>query len=61
MHGQHRKLDPSRVLTLKRQGLSNVQIARRLGVTHGAVSQILYKLRVDDDRPVRKRAACNEH
>ena len=53
MHGQHRKLDPSRVLTLKRQGLSNVQIARRLGATHGAISQILCKLRVDDGRPVK--------
>lgn len=59
MHGQYRKLDPSRVLKLKRQGLSNAQIALRLGVTQGAVSQILCKARVDDSSPV-KWAAFNE-
>ena len=44
MHGQHRKIDPSRVMALKRQGLSNVQIARRLGVSSGAVYQVLRRI-----------------
>ena len=60
MHGQYRKLDPSRVLALKRQGLSNIQIARRLGVTHGAVSQVLGKVRDADTGPVRIGAELNE-
>lgn len=38
-----RKLDPSKVLKLKRQGLSNSQIAQRLGVTQGAVYHVLRK------------------
>ena len=47
MHGQRRKIDPSRIMTLKRQGLSNVQIARRLGVSSGAVYQVLRKIVLD--------------
>lgn len=43
VHGQYYKLDHSKVLKLKRQGLSNTQIALRLGVTQGAVSQVLRK------------------
>lgn len=43
MYGQHRKLDPLRVLTLKHQGLSNKQIAQRLGVTSGAIYHVLCK------------------
>ncbi|MGE5242077.1 MAG: helix-turn-helix domain-containing protein [Bacteroidota bacterium] len=39
-----RKLDPMKVLKLKRQGLSNSQIAQRLGVTQGAIYHVLRKL-----------------
>lgn len=39
-----RKLDPVKVLKLKRQGLSNSQIAQRLGVTQGAIYHVLRKL-----------------
>jgi DNA-binding NarL/FixJ family response regulator len=38
-----RKLDPQKVLKLKQQGLSNNQIAERLGVTQGAVYHVLRK------------------
>ena len=44
MHGQYRKLDLSRVLTLKRQGLSNKQIAQRFGVTQGTVYYFLRRV-----------------
>jgi transcriptional regulator len=60
MHGRYRKLDPSRVLTLKRQGLSNAQIAIRLGATNGAISQVLGKHRVDDARPAKTGTALND-
>lgn len=43
MHGQYRKLVPEKVLVLKRQGLSNAQIAQRMGVTQGAVCYVLRK------------------
>jgi len=52
MHGQYRKLDLSKVLTLKRQGLSNQQIAQRFGVTHGTVYYFLR--RVGDGQPARE-------
>ena len=38
-----RKLDPMKVLKLKRLGLSNAQIAQRLGVTQGAIYHVLRK------------------
>ena len=38
-----RKLDPQKVLKLKQRGLSNSQIAQRLGVTQGAVHHVLRK------------------
>jgi len=38
-----RKLDSQKVLKLKQQGLSNNQIAQRLGVTQGAVYHVLRK------------------
>ena len=38
-----RKLNPQKVLKLKQQGLSNSQIALRLGVTQGAVYHVLRK------------------
>ncbi len=38
-----RKLNPQKVLKLKQQGLSNNQIAQRLGVTQGAVYHALRK------------------
>ena len=38
-----RKLDPQKVLKLKQRGLSNSQIAQRLGVTQGAVYHVLRK------------------
>ncbi|MBI3545907.1 MAG: helix-turn-helix domain-containing protein [Gammaproteobacteria bacterium] len=38
-----RKLDRAKVFKLKKQGLSNSQIARRLGVTHSAVHHVLNK------------------
>jgi transposase len=39
-----RKLDPLKVLKLKRQGLSNSLIAQRLGVTQGAIYHVLRKM-----------------
>jgi transposase len=39
-----RKLDPVKVIKLKRQGLSNALIAQRLGVTQGAVYHVLRKM-----------------
>jgi DNA-binding NarL/FixJ family response regulator len=41
-----RKLDPVKVIKLKRQGLSNSLIAQRLGVTQGAVYHVLRKMDV---------------
>ncbi len=46
MYGQYRKLNPKKVLTLKQQGLSNTQIAQRLGVTQGAIYNVLHKIDV---------------
>ena len=43
MYGQYRKIDPAKVLKLKSQGLSCVQIARRLNVSVAAVSHVLRK------------------
>lgn len=43
MHGQYRKIDHAKLLRLKSQGLSNVQIARRLGVTEATVGCALNK------------------
>ncbi|MEW6330479.1 MAG: hypothetical protein AB1560_03365 [Pseudomonadota bacterium] len=43
MYGQHRKIDPSRVLAFKRRCLSNTQIARCLGVTTGDICHALRK------------------
>jgi len=39
-----RKLDPLKVRKLKGQGLSNAQIAQRLGVTQGAIYHVLRKV-----------------
>ena len=39
-----RKLDPLKVRKLKQQGLTNTQIAQRLGVTQGAIYHVLRKL-----------------
>ena len=39
-----RKLDPEKVIKLKRQGLSNALIAQRLGVTQGAIYHVLRKM-----------------
>ncbi|BAV32447.1 hypothetical protein SCL_0123 [Sulfuricaulis limicola] len=41
-----RKLDPLKVRKLKQQGLTNTQIAQRLGVTQGAIYHVLRKLDV---------------
>jgi transcriptional regulator len=41
MYGQYRKIDPAKVLKLKSQGLSGVEIARRLDVSVAAVSLVL--------------------
>lgn len=41
MYGQYRKVDPSKVLKLKSQGLSSIQIARRLDASVAAVSLVL--------------------
>jgi len=38
-----RKLDPLKVRKLKEQGLTNTQIAQRLGVTQGAIYHVLRK------------------
>lgn len=43
MYGQYRKLNAEKILTLKRQGLSNIQIAQRFGVTQGAIYSVLRK------------------
>ncbi len=43
MYG-HRILDPQRVLSLKRQGFANAEIARRLGVTTSAIYHVLKKI-----------------
>lgn len=45
-----RKLDPMRVVKLKRQGLSNALIAQRLGVTQGAVYHVLRKMDITGGR-----------
>jgi len=52
MHGQYRKLDLSKVLTLKRQGLSNQQIAQRFGVNQDTVYYFLRRVR--DGQPARE-------
>ena len=41
MHGQCRKIDPSKILKLRSQGLSSVQIARRLGLSVSGVSRVV--------------------
>jgi len=38
-----RKLDPLKVRKLKELGLTNAQIAQRLGVTQGAIYHVLRK------------------
>lgn len=43
MAKRFRKLDPLKVRKLKSQGLSNAQIAQRLGVTQGAIYHVLRK------------------
>ncbi len=43
MAKRFRKLDPLKVRKLKGQGLSNSQIAQRLGVTQGAIYHVLRK------------------
>ncbi|WP_372522902.1 hypothetical protein [Sulfuricaulis sp.] len=45
-----RKLDPVKVIKLKRQGLSNSLIAQRLGVTQGAVYHVLRKMNITGGR-----------
>ena len=47
MYGQYRKIDHSRVLKLKSQGVSSVQIARRLDVSVAAVSRVLREAKSD--------------
>ncbi|MBI5783443.1 MAG: helix-turn-helix domain-containing protein [Gammaproteobacteria bacterium] len=43
MANSFRKLDPLKVWKLKEQGLTNAQIAQRLGVTQGAIYHVLRK------------------
>jgi transposase len=43
-----RKLDPLKVRKLKAQGLTNTQIAQRLGVTQGAIYHVLRKLEASE-------------
>jgi transposase len=43
-----RKLDPLKVRKLKSQGLTNTQIAQRLGVTQGAIYHVLRKLELSE-------------
>lgn len=50
MYGQHRKIDPSQVMAFKRRGLTNTQIARRLGVTTGAIYHVLRKAVIGENR-----------
>lgn len=47
MYGQYRKIDRSRVLKPKSQGVSSVQIARRLDVSVAAVSLVLREAKSD--------------
>ncbi len=56
MYGQYRKIDPAKVLQLKSQGLSNAQIARRLGVTEAAVSYALNKAKNSNGMSERLRS-----
>jgi transposase len=44
-----RKLDPLKVRKLKSQGLTNTQIAQRLGVTQGAIYHVLRKLELREN------------
>lgn len=46
-----RKLDPLKVRKLKSQGLTNTQIAQRLGVTQGAIYHVLRKLELREIQP----------
>ncbi len=62
MHGQYNKLDVTKALRLRYQGLSNSIIAKRLGVTTGAVYIAFRKYDVEHSmqenlRQVR-RASC---
>lgn len=50
MCGQHRKIDPVQVMAFKRRGLSNTQIARRPGVTTGAIYHALRKAVIGENR-----------
>ena len=43
MAKSYHKLDPLKVRKLKEQGLTNAQIAQRLGVTQGAIYHVLRK------------------
>ena len=43
-----RKLDPVKVIKLKRQGLPNSLIALRLGVTQGAIYHVLRKVELNN-------------
>lgn len=43
MYGRYRKVDPSKIRTLRRQGLSNTQIAQRLGVSLQVIHYALRK------------------
>lgn len=56
MYGQYRKADPSSITTLKHQGLTNTQIARRLGVTETAVGYTLNRTKSANDVPERLRS-----
>lgn len=58
MYGQHRKVDPSRVMAFKRRGLSNIQIARRLGVTIGAIYYVLHKAKTRGE-PARRQQSMH--
>ena len=46
-----RKLDPLKVRKLKQQGLTNTQIAQRLGVTQGAIYHVLRKTDTGETDP----------
>ncbi len=56
MHGQ-KKFDVTKALTLRYQGLSSAIIAKRLGVTNGAIYLAFRKHDAEHDAPENLRPA----
>ena len=52
MAKSYHKLDPLKVRKLKEQGLTNAQVAQRLGVTQGAIYHVLRKTAVRETKTI---------